>query len=286
MPLQVVLDPEGLADPHMQALASEFNLSETTFVLPPGDRRAQARFRWFTPAVEVKMCGHATIAAVHALVESGRWELPQGAEAEPFKIETASGVLSAGVENYPGTSIGQLIWLDLPQPRLSEKPLGTRGLSEAFNLPVDAFPLKPVPALTQDGDLIVLVQDFMVLSAARLDREKLLHLSERHGLRGVCLATVNTVTPSLAVQSRFFAPSCGVDEDPVTGSVHGPLAAYLVKHRLVPLRGDRAGVMCVQGIPGGRTGLLRALVRYLSSDSYAVRIAGQAVTTMRGETVE
>ena len=282
----VVLETEGLTEPHMQALAAEFNLSETTFVLPPSERKAHARFRWFTPSLEVQMCGHATIAGVHALVESGRWELPQGKEAEPFQIETASGVLSAGVESYPGTSIGQLIWLDLPQPRLSEKSLSTRQLAEAFNLPVDAFPLNPAPALTQDDDLIVLVNDFMELNEARLDREKLLHLSQRHELRGVCLATVNTVTPSLGVQSRFFAPACGVDEDPVTGSVHGPLAAYLVQQRLIPLQGDRVGIMCVQAIPGGRTGLIRALVRYVDRDRYAVRIAGQAITTMRGELVE
>jgi trans-2,3-dihydro-3-hydroxyanthranilate isomerase len=73
----VVFDAEGLDDAAMRAIAAEFNLSETTFVLPAqSDRgtiaRPHVRFRWFTPTVEVDMCGHATVAGIHALIESGR----------------------------------------------------------------------------------------------------------------------------------------------------------------------------------------------------------------------
>ena len=102
------------------------------------------------------------------------------------------------------------------------------------------------------------------------------------GLRGLSLATVNTLTPSIHVQSRFFAPTCGVDEDPVTGSVHGPLAAYLVGQGRVPIQDGLAGLSCVQGIPGGRTGLVHALVREDGVGGYRVRIAGRAVTVMTG----
>jgi PhzF family phenazine biosynthesis protein len=105
---------------------------------------------------------------------------------------------------------------------------------------------------------------------------------DRDGVRGLCLATVKTLTPSITVQSRFFAPTAGINEDPVTGSVHGPLAAYVVKHGLVPLHDGLAGLMCTQAKPGGRGGLVNALVQPQDNDVYAVRIGGRAVTAMRG----
>jgi len=67
----VVLDAAGLTENHMQLIAREVGASETTFVLPPTDPRADVRFRWFTPAAEVSMCGHATVAGVHVLVTTG-----------------------------------------------------------------------------------------------------------------------------------------------------------------------------------------------------------------------
>ena len=74
----------------------------------------------------------------------------------------------------------------------------------------------------------------------------------------------------------------GIDEDPVTGSVHGPLAVYLVRHGLVPVDDGMAGLTCVQGRPGGRAGLVHALVQQALDSTYSVRIGGQAVVTMRG----
>jgi PhzF family phenazine biosynthesis protein len=130
--------------------------------------------------------------------------------------------------------------------------------------------------------MLVFVRDFQTLSEARPDFPQLASLLTRCGLRGLCLATVKTLTPSINVQSRFFAPTAGVDEDPVTGSVHGPLSAYLVKHGLVPLQEGLAGLTCTQAKAGGRAGLIHALVQPQGNDVYAVRIGGRAVTTMRG----
>ena len=96
------------------------------------------------------------------------------------------------------------------------------------------------------------------------------------------LATIKTLTPSIHVQSRFFAPAAGVDEDPVTGSVHGPLAAYVVQQGFVPMHDDLAGLTCVQSRAGGRGGLLNALVQKQGENEYAVRIGGRTFVSMTG----
>ena len=302
-PAAVVLDAEGLSDAQMQSIAGEFNLSETTFVLPPsrqattgpaGTRTAAStadptdaepptvRFRWFTPAMEVDMCGHATVAGVHALVESGRLEEPCEGESTPVAIETRSGTLTAFVECMPNEAPQRMIWLDLIDPTLTPQDLNEADLASTLNVPVSALESSLPMVRSQDGDVLVFVDSVRSLNEARPDFARLGRLLEDAGLRGLCLATANTLTPSVHVQSRFFAPPAGVDEDPVTGSVHGPLAAHLVKLGIVPVHDGLAGLTCLQGIPGGRSGMLYALVQPNGADQYAVRIGGRAITTMRG----
>ncbi len=290
-PAAVLFEADGLADDQMRAIAAEFNLSETTFVLPPSPKvlamhgksgNLPVQFRWFTPMMEVSMCGHATIAGVHALLESGRFRRGSGGTAASLRIETRSGVLAAFVEPVPGAPDRHMIWLDLVDPTLTPLRLVGVDLASVLELPVDAFdPLLPA-ARTQDHDAIVFVQDVGTLNSASPDFQALKTLLQREKLRGLSLATVGTLTPSVHVQSRFFAPLAGIEEDPVTGSVHGPLAAHLVQHGRVPLVDGLAGLTCVQGKAGGRAGLLHALVQVKSDGSHAVRIGGRAITTMRG----
>ncbi len=126
------------------------------------------------------------------------------------------------------------------------------------------------------------VRDVATLNEARPNAAALGEWQRQRGMRGLCISTLNTLTPSVHVQSRFFAPAAGIDEDPVTGSVHGPLTAYLVTRGLVPVHDGLAGLSCVQSKAGGRAGLLHALVAVGADGGCAVRIAGQAVATMRG----
>lgn len=290
-PAAVVIDASGMTDEQMQAIAAEFNLSETTFVLPPtGPATEEAcasaersiRFRWFTPGMEVDMCGHATIAAVHALVESGLWPIDPQTGCVTASIETRAGHLKTAVEPIPGQGAGRMIWLDLVDPVLAEQTFDDTELSASLGLPADAFDRSIPSVRSQDGDALVFVNDVISLNGATPDFARLRDLLIRNGLRGLSLATVNTLTPSVNVQSRFFAPPAGVDEDPVTGSVHGPLAAHLVQQGLVPLHDGVAGLTCIQAKAGGRAGLLFALVTAKEQGGYCVRIGGQAVTTMRG----
>ncbi len=287
-PAAVVLDAEGLTDTQMQRIAAEFNLSETTFVLLPGTKAKNGsaattvRFRWFTPLAEVSMCGHATIAGVHALVESGELALGKSEGLATVRIETVSGLLTAYVEPIPNKQDRRMIWLELRPPTLEPKLIDRTELAAVLRISPDGFEASLPIMATQDADLIVFVRGMKTLNEAEPDFTAMSALILRERLRGMSLATVNTVTPSISMQSRFFAPTFGVDEDPVTGSVHGPLAAYLAKHGLIPLHNGVGGFMAVQGKPGGRTGLVSALVEPKADGTFAVRIAGEAVTTMRG----
>ncbi|MCH8213099.1 MAG: PhzF family phenazine biosynthesis protein, partial [Proteobacteria bacterium] len=196
---------------------------------------------------------HATIAGVHAMIEAGGPAADE--QANPtIHIETRAGTLTAFVERHPGTALGCMIWLELIKPTFTRSPLSPVDLAAPLNLTADGFdPALPM-VKTQDQDLLVFVENVVTLNNARPDSARLGNLLVGAGLRGLCLATVNTFSPSVHVQSRFFCPQLGVDEDPVTGSVHGPLAVYLVNHGVVEVHEGLAGLMCVQGKAGGRAG--------------------------------
>ena len=148
-PAAVVLDARGLSDEHMQAIATEFNLSETTFVFPlledGGDTQQDAsteerpayRFRWFTPLAEVDMCGHATIAAVHALVETGQLRFPDDADSTTVRIDTQSGVLTAYVEPVDASN-RPMLWLDLVDPTLRSLDIAVSDVTAALRIQTDA----------------------------------------------------------------------------------------------------------------------------------------------------
>jgi PhzF family phenazine biosynthesis protein len=135
---------------------------------------------------------------------------------------------------------------------------------------------------TRDNDLILLIKTWRALVELKPDFQGLRRLCEKHGIRGVCVSTLEALSDFAQVVSRFFAPAVGIDEDPVTGSVHGPLAALLTINELVPMTRSRAALHCLQGPPGGRAGVVRALVEATPS-GYRILVGGMTHTTVRGE---
>lgn len=287
-PAAIVLGGDRLSTERMAVIAREFNLSETAFVLAaeaghPGD----LRLRWFSPGCEVNMCAHATVAAVHLLHEEGflpsRGSGPQG----ELLIQTRGGTLMAQVEPPPDggpAEGGPVVWLDLIRPVLRPEAPDPLVWAPLLGTRTEAFSTAPIPVRTQDGDLIVFLNHLTMLNDLRPDFGRLAEYCRTRGIRGVCAATTSTVTPAVNVQSRFFAPACGIDEDPVTGSVHGPLAVHLVRSGVAATHGDAslAALMCVQTTPAGRSGLVRALVQEQGPDHFEVRLGGQCVTIAHG----
>jgi PhzF family phenazine biosynthesis protein len=249
-PAAVCLLSEPGAASWMQGVAREMNLSETAFLVPGADGWG---LRWFTPAVEVDLCGHATLASAHVL-----WEVGRLSSKEPARFHTQSGLLTA-------TRRGQAIDLDFPAAPVQEAT-APPGL-------LDALAAAPVwVGRTPLGDWLVEVTDAAAVRGLAPDMARLRDVPAR---RIIVTARADGEAAAVAegrcdFVSRFFAPGAGIDEDPVTGSAHcalGPFwAERLGKDDLIGYQASERG-----GIVGVR----------LAGDR--VVLSGQAVTVMRGE---
>jgi PhzF family phenazine biosynthesis protein len=242
-PAGVCLLREPLADAVMQSVAMEMNQAETAFLLPEGE---EWRLRWFTPEVEENLCGHATLASSHVLFETGL--LAPGATA---RFQTKSGLLTAVRE-------GTTIVLDFPATPAEPFP----PLEKALR----ALAISPLFSGKTRFDLFFEVGTEAEVRALKPD----LALLEEVPYRGVIVtARADAGSPHDFV-SRFFAPGCGVPEDPVTGSAHCALGPYwqgkLGKADLVGYQASPRGGTVRVGCRGER-----------------VRLAGSAVTVARGE---
>jgi PhzF family phenazine biosynthesis protein len=246
-PAAVCLLP-GPAEPAwMQRVAAEMNLSETAFLEP---RDGGYGLRWFTPAVEVALCGHATLASAHVLYETG---LARPGEA--IRFDSASGTLTARQD-------GPAIALDFPAT-----PAREAGPPPDVLAALGVIPPVTGPAWTgrsRDDLLIVLAAEEEVTALAP-DFGKL----AAAGGRGI-IVTAPTSRSDADFVSRFFAPAVGVAEDPVTGSAHCTLAPYWCG------RLGRAALTGYQASARGGTVRVR-----LAGDR--VILTGQAVTVLTGE---
>jgi PhzF family phenazine biosynthesis protein len=227
----------------MRDVAREMNLSETAFLTPQDDAYS---LRWFTPAVEVDLCGHATLAAAHVLWEDGH--LPEGRQA---RFDTRSGRLTADRR-------GEWIELDFPAKvaaRVEAPPelLPALGLARANFTSRNAFDY--LIEVDSEETVRALTPNFSVL--------------RKLPVRGV-IVTSRSSSAEFDFVSRFFAPGAGVDEDPVTGSAHTALGPYWAEIL------GKSDLTAYQASPRG--GVVRVGVR-----GSRVILGGQALTVMAGE---
>lgn len=278
-PAGVVIPADGLEDVQCQMIAREVNASETVFIYHAGDPHARPRIRWFTPSVEVGFCGHATLAAACAWHETQRDAALRGGAVE---FDSAAGVLRIRPEPIPARPGAFVWWLSMPDAGLRPDNTNPMKSCELLGLVMDDLePASPFMR-TRDEDVIVLIKSWQKLNSLQPNFAELARWSAKHRVRGWCVATRDTLSPSIQCASRFFAPAAGINEDPVTGSVHGPLALLMVVSDLAPLVSGKAALTCIQGQPGGRTGIVRALIER-RQQQYAVQVGGTCHVTMRGE---
>ncbi len=242
-PAGVCILERAAAEDWMQAVAGEMNVSETAFLV----RRGEGAYdlRWFTPTVEVDLCGHATLASAHILLELGKVRT-----GERTRFETKSGALIAWHD-------GSQILMDFPSEPVTPKD-PPAALKSALGV-----------ATTFAGqnrmDWLVEVADEAAVRACRPDVRGIASV----GGRGV-IVTAASSAPGRDFVSRFFAPAAGVDEDPVTGSAHCALAPYwsgrLGKNLLTGYQASRRGGTVHCTVEGGR-----------------VLLGGRAITVLRAE---
>lgn len=241
-PAAVCILPEPRDDGWLQRVAQEMNLSETAFLLKHKDGY---NLRWFTPVVEVDLCGHATLASAHTLWEQGL--LGAGEEA---RFHTRSGLLTARRQGA---------WIELDFPATPPEPVeAPPGLGVALGV-------TPTYLGKTRFDYLLEVESEAALRAIQPDFAAL----RRLGVRGI-IVTSRATSSGYDLVSRFFAPGSGIDEDPVTGSAHCALAPYwAAKLGKTELNAYQASA---------RGGSVR-----LRLGEQRVYLGGQAVTVLRGE---
>jgi len=236
----ILLEPRD--DTWHQDVAAEMNLSETAFLTKRPDG---FRLRWFTPKVEVALCGHATLASAHALFQE-RLAQPD----EMIRFHTQSGVLTAKRK-------GDEIELDFPlEP---DAPIDApANLANALGVPLKYVGKNRFDYLVEvesDATLRKMTPDFKLLATVTQ--------------RGV-IVTSRSSEPRFDFASRFFAPGVGIDEDPVTGSAHCCLGAYWQKQL------GKNEFLAFQA--SARGGVVRVRV-----DERRAYLGGRAVTVLKGE---
>jgi PhzF family phenazine biosynthesis protein len=241
-PAAVCLLSEPKDDAWMQAVGAEMNLSESAFLTTEGD---SYRLRWFTPKVEVDLCGHATLASAHVIWSEGRVQSNQ-----PIRFHTRSGVLTASLR-------GDLIELDFPLELPTEAPPPPRLL--------EALGVSPKYVGKNRFDFLVEVDSEDTVRRMAPDFAQLAQVE----VRGV-IVTARSAGQDFDFVSRFFAPRAGINEDPVTGSAHCCLGPYW-QQRL-----QKSEFVAYQA--SARGGVIRVRV-----DGNRAILGGQAVTVLRGE---
>ncbi len=241
-PAAVCVLPGPRHDPWMRDVAREMNLSETAFLHPHADGFS---LRWFTPTVEIELCGHATLASAHIL-----WEQGYLSRGEVARFYTRSGLLTAEQNSE---------WIEMDFPAEPESP------AVAPPALLRALGVAPKYAGKNRFDYLIEVETEQALRAIKPDFGLLASVAAR----GV-IVTARSASPEYDFVSRFFAPQSGVNEDPVTGSAHCCLGPFW-RGRL-----GRSTLTAYQA--SARGGVVRVRVA-----GERVKLGGRAVTVLRGE---
>nr|WP_042181842.1 PhzF family phenazine biosynthesis protein [Kibdelosporangium sp. MJ126-NF4] len=235
----------------MQQVAFEMNLAETAFAHPLGDGTAGYALRWFTPEVEVDLCGHATLATAHAL----------RADQGPATVRFAS---RSGILVTHSFDDGR-VTLDFPRATVTEDSQVPDGIAAALGTePVAVYRTGAL------GDRLFVLSDEDTVRGLRPDVAAIARIETTYGINGV-IVTARATRPDAGYDfvSRLFAPSHGIPEDPVTGSAHTALA---------PFWAERLGRTSLVGFQASRrTGVVRVEVR-----GDRVHLTGHAVTVLDG----
>ncbi|MGY2047968.1 PhzF family phenazine biosynthesis protein [Methylobacterium sp. JK268] len=280
-PLAVVLDAEGLDGAAMQAIAREFNLSETVFVLPPDEPRHRARLRIFTPTQELPFAGHPTVGTAVLLGLQDR--RAEAADALAFGLEEAVGIVPCVVEPGDGRGRARFRLPRLPEIWGDAEGLGPDAATVAAGLGLAAQDIgyaRHRPSRHSAGTPFELVplRSLDALGRARPNAEALERAFGGHPK--VLLYTGETQDPAHTFRARMFAPSLGIAEDPATGSAAAAFAGALMQFE--PLGEGTHDVVIAQGYEMGRPSEIALQLVIEAGVLRAAEIGGSAVVVSEG----
>ena len=273
-PLAVFPDARGLSDGQMQALAAEFNLSETTFVLPPSNPAHSARVRIFTPAYELPFAGHPNVGTGYVLAREGR------DRDNALRFEEIAGLVEVTVER-DGTGEPKGATIQAPQPLTLGAELPPDTIAACTGLKAaDMVTAKHPPIEASVGTPVIMAQvaaDALARAAPDLGQFRRAQ-AQFPDVKGILIYLYARDAAAGRLRARMFAPLAGIVEDPATGGAAAPLAALL----LSLTKDDSASYDIVQGVEMGRPSLLRTTARR-APDGVRATVGGDCVLVLRGE---
>lgn len=279
-PLAVVTDARGLTAAQMQAIASEFNLSETTFVLPPRDPGHTAQVRIFTPRAEIPFAGHPNVGTAFVLAATagaaGAWHA-----GDTMMFEEQAGLVPVALLGDGGAVTGAR--LRAPQALSVGAEVDPRTIAAACSLaPGDIDTRRHAPCVASCGMPLVFaaVKTRAALAAAAPRTDVFLADIPPSRANGIHLY-VEAPSPPADIETRMFAPLLGVAEDPATGAANVTLAALLAL--LADGRDVELERRISQGVDMGRPSLLTASAHKRDGKVVAAHVGGSCVPVMRGE---
>lgn len=277
-PAAIIPNAAGLDEEDMVRISEELGL-EVGFVLPPGERGADVRLRFFIDRNEDTLSGHVLLAALVSMVDRGIFR--PNSRGQMLHVETLAGVLEARLVGSPGGPVRATF--EMPNPRFGE-PVPVDEVAAALDVPSELLRLGNAgPQRVSCGfdQLIVPMADrnFLRGSLRGLDRIQVL-LDER-GAAGLVLMCPETISESADFHCRFLHPGDRRAEDVASGTCIAAVAAYAVEHALLP-RSEEVRVVTEHGHSLGRPTRAEATVRVLDDKIHRVQLFGTGAVVMRG----
>jgi trans-2,3-dihydro-3-hydroxyanthranilate isomerase len=279
-PLGVVLNAEGLSTGQMQAIAAEFNLAETTFVLPPKDSANTAEVRIFTPRYEMPFAGHPNVGTAYALARAGS-SYGRPVPQDRVLFEEKAGLVPITLLHGDGEAISGAR-LASPQQLSVGADIAVELVASACSLaPDDILTAHHHPCIASCGAAFILAElksrDALARAAARTD---IFH-NEIAKLPVTSILIYTQVNEAeIDIRARMFAPHHGIPEDPATGSANVALIGLLAKLR--PERDLRLAKRIAQGVEMGRPSLLLAEAEKTNGAVTSTSVGGRCVHVMSG----
>ena len=278
-PLAVVTTADGLSTAQMQAIAAEFNLAETTFVLPPQDAQHTAQVRIFTPKAELPFAGHPNVGTAFVLARAGE-SYGRALPGDRMVFEEKAGLVPIDLTRDKG--IVTAARLGAPQRPTFGDEIAAEVVAEICGLAVDQIETRahrPVIVSCGVGFVFAEVKSRAALAQAAVRTELLAKHVPMARAVGIHLY-VAAEEHGVEIQTRMFAPLFGVPEDPATGSANVALIGLLAHHR------PEADLLLTrtigQGFDMGRPGILEASAEKKAGAVTATYIGGRCVPMMKG----
>lgn len=276
-PAGVITNADGLSTEEMQQIAREVNHSETAFIFSSPTDAYDVEVRFFTPAKEVPICGHATIAAHYARA------LERNMESTRVYQKTGAGILPVDILKSKN---GYQIVMTQAEIEYGEILSGTTLASVLSALSLhtddllDDYPVQIVS--TGHSKVMIGIKSREMLNHLTPNSGHLSDLSHEIQCNGYYVFTIEPDSDIL-VHGRMFAPAIGITEDPVTGNANGPLGAYLVHYKKVKTTGSQFTFRVMQGEAIHRAGTMEVQVNLLKGEPSEVRIFGNAIVVFQSE---